>query len=249
MSFLPRFRLPQASYKHVVATGPTAPPLALCLDLRSRTPDEPKGEGARSSHADTSDESEGEDIVSSRARTSDESEFEFDDARGLHGSISDESEDEEDVSISDESEEEGTPDNASSPATSTKKGSFNWDREKGGFSLEWANLAEFEMWRKMEERASSIELIASSTRTGVLFSQRQRFVCGRQYSGGRRKYQKKHPERKRKIRNRKSGCRCHIIIKQYPHTPTILGRYVAKHDHEIGAANIAFTRLSGTTWE
>ena len=39
------------------------------------------------------------------------------------------------------------------------------------------------------------------------------------------------------------------MIKFYPHTPTILGRYVAEHNHKIGEANIAFTRLSGTTQE
>jgi len=205
-----------------MAPGPTAPPIALCLDLHARTPDSSEGEGAGSSHADSSDESEGEGAGSSGASTSDESES--------------------------EGEEEGTPENAGSLATSRKRGSFNWDQEHG-FSLEWANLAEFEMWRQVEERASSIELIRSSTRTGVLFSQRQRFVCGRQDSGGPRKYQKKHPGRKRKVRNRKSGCGCYVIVKQYHHTSTILGSYVAEHDHEIGEANIAFTRLAGTTRE
>ena len=209
-----------------MAPGPTAPPIALCLDLRARTPDPSEGESAGSSRADSSDESEGEGAGSSGASTSDESESES------------ESED----------EGEGTPDNAGSLATSRKRGSFNWDREHG-FSLEWANLAEFEMWRQVEERTSSIELIRSSTRTGVLFSRRQRFVCGRQDSGGLRKYQKKHPGRKCKIRNRKSGCGCYVIVKQYHHTSTILGRYIAEHDHEIGEANIAFTRLAGTTRE
>jgi hypothetical protein len=38
-------------------------------------------------------------------------------------------------------------------------------------------------------------------------------------------------------------------VKQYPHTSTVLGRYVTEHDHEIGAANIAYTRLSGAARE
>jgi len=48
---------------------------------------------------------------------------------------------------------------------------------------------------------------------------------------------------------KKTGCSCHIDIKQYPHTSTVLGRYIAKHDHEIGTANITYTHLSGATWE
>ena len=141
-----------------------------------------------------------------------------------------------------------SPDNADSPETSTRKGSFHWDQEKGGFTLEWVNDAAFEMWRREEERIYSIEFISSTRRTGgTLWSQWQLFVCGRQDSGGGRTYKKKHPERQHKIGTRKSGCGCHIIVKQYPHTSTVLGRYVSEHDHKIGAANITYTRLSGAT--
>jgi len=59
----------------------------------------------------------------------------------------------------------------------------------------------------------------------------------------------KNPDRGRTIPSKKTGCHCEVLIKQYPHTSTVLGHYVANHDHEIGAANIAHTRLSGTTWE
>ena len=249
MLLLTHFHLPQALRKHLAATGPSAPPLKLCLDLHARTLDQSKGEGTGSSRADTLDQSEGEGIVSSHASTSDESKSKPENAWNLHGSLSDESKEEGMCSTSDESKGEGTPDNASSPAALTKRGGFDWDQEKGRFNLEWANLAEFEMWHQVEECASSIELIASSTQTGVNYSQSQCFVCRRQYSGGQRKYQKKHPSRKRKIRNRKSRCHCHVLIKFYPYTPTILGRYVAEHDHKIGKSNIAFTRLSGTTQE
>jgi len=198
----------------------TAPPIALCLDLCMCTPDSSKGEGAGSSCADSLDESEGEGAGSSGTSTSDESKS--------------------------ESEEKGTPYNASSLATSRKRESFNWDWEHG-FSLEWASLAKFEMWRQVEERTSSIKLIRSSTWTRVLFSWQQCFVCRRQDSRGPRKYQKKHPRRKRKVWNRKSSCSCYVIVKQYHHTSTILGCYIAKHDHKIREANIAFTYLAGTT--
>jgi len=144
------------------------------------------------------------------------------------------------------------PDNAKFLATSRRVGSFNWDREQGGFTCEQANLAKFELWRRVEERTSSIELVASTSQTRAdrkLWSQRQLFVCGCQDSGGGRTYQMKNPDRGRTIPSKKTGCRCEVLIKQYLHTSTVLGCYVADHDHEIGAANIAHTRLSGTTWE
>jgi hypothetical protein len=65
-----------------------------------------------------------------------------------------------------ESSRANSPDSAESLATSRSKGSFNWDQEKGSFNLEWASLAEFQIWCQMEARASSIELNASSSRTG-----------------------------------------------------------------------------------
>ena len=238
MSFLPHFRFASVSRAPVVASGPSAPPLMLCLDLGVRTPGESERTGG--SRASAADESEGEDTSSSRGGPPDESEGE--DSWNSCGSSADESEDEGACANS--------PDDAVSLANSRSKGSFNWDREKGGFSLEWTSMAEFQTWRETEERACSIEFTRSSTRAGGKhWSRWQRFVCGREKSGGEKVYEKKHPERQRKIGTKKSGCGCHIIIKEYPHTSTILGRYVAEHDHDLGACNIAYTRLSGATRE
>ena len=143
----------------------------------------------------------------------------------------------------------GSLDNAEDPATSRSQGSLNSDREKGGYTIEWENLAAFEAWRQDEERIFSIELKSSTTRSGGhLWSKRQLYVCGRERTGGGT-YTKKNPEREPKIGTRKTGCRCQVVIKSYPHTPTILGRYLAENDHEIGSANIAYTRLSGVARE
>jgi len=136
------------------------------------------------------------------------------------------------------------PGNAECPATLRRQGSFNWDWENG-YILKWANLAKFELWRQEEEHIYSIELIASSTKAqGHLWSQHQLFVCGQEWSRGGM-YTKKHPDWERKIETKKLGCHCQVVIKSYPHTPTILGCYLAEHNHEIGSANIAYTRLSG----
>ena len=91
--------------------------------------------------------------------------------------------------------------------------------------------------------------MSTSRNNGILSSQWKLFVCGHQHSRGGREYEKKYPEREHKIGIRKSGCCCQIVIKQYYHTSTILGRYISEHNHEIGAANITYTHLSGATRE
>ena len=142
------------------------------------------------------------------------------------------------------------PETAETPATSTRRGSFNYDREHGNFPLEWSDLAAFNAWRREEELRYSIELIASRVRSGgTLWTQNRLYVCSRQLSGGQKEYEKKKPDWNRKIGSKKTGCRCHVITKLYPHTDTILGHYRNTHDHEVGSANIAYTRMSGVAQE
>jgi hypothetical protein len=38
------------------------------------------------------------------------------------------------------------PETTETPATSTRRGSFNYDWEHGVFNLEWANFATFDAW-------------------------------------------------------------------------------------------------------
>ena len=139
------------------------------------------------------------------------------------------------------------PDSSQTPATSTKKGSFNYDHEKGNFLMRWANIAEFDAWRWMEELAYSIEFITTWVTNGkALYLEKCDYVCSCQASRGEVPYQKKHPDRQCKIRSKKSGCTCQITIKHYHHTEMILGQYAEEHDHELGVENIAYTRL---LWE
>jgi hypothetical protein len=142
------------------------------------------------------------------------------------------------------------PDSADTPATSRRVGSFTHDQESRIYTLQWEDLSAFHAWRREEELTHSIELIASSTVSGGrLWLQKRVYVCARQLSGGPNKYKKKFSHRFRKIGTKKTGCRCRIVIKRYHHTPTVLGRYVSGHDHDIGVGNIAYMRLSRTARE
>jgi hypothetical protein len=140
---------------------------------------------------------------------------------------------------------EGPSESAETPANSTRSRSFYYDRIRGRYPMEWAGPAEFEVWHQEEELTYSIELIPSNTvHGGKLWTLKRTYVCSRQPSRGPKKYQKKFPDRQWKIESKKTGCRCHIVIKSYLHTSAILGHYVSEHDHEIGLANIAYTWMS-----
>ena len=99
-----------------MATGPSAPfTFTHCLDFCVPIPILDESKGTGSSHDDTPEES--------------------DTREGSHGC----------GDMSEKSDTDDVPDNAEAPATSRKKGSFYWDQEKGRFTLEWENLAEFDM--------------------------------------------------------------------------------------------------------
>jgi hypothetical protein len=61
------------------------------------------------------------------------------------------------------------PETVETLATSTRRGSFNYDRECSNFPLEWSDLTAFNAWRWEEELRYSIELIASRVRSGGTF--------------------------------------------------------------------------------
>ena len=58
------------------------------------------------------------------------------------------------------------PNSSQTPATSTNKGSFNYDCKKGDLPMRWANITEFDMWCWMEELAYSIEFIIMQLTNG-----------------------------------------------------------------------------------
>ena len=169
-----------------MATRPSAPFTFMhCLDFCMSIPDIDESKGTGTSRGNMLEKS---------------------DTKSLHGRG--------DMLESEKSDINDVPDNAKSPTASRKKGSFYWDQEKGGFTLEWENLAKFDMWRWMEESMCSIQFIIShSQKGGIHWSKKATYVCSHQHSGGRMTYEKKHPERHRKIRTKKTGCSCHIVIK------------------------------------
>jgi hypothetical protein len=135
------------------------------------------------------------------------------------------------------------------PATSKRNGSITNDRQERRPTHEWNSLEEFHAWRINEELDHSIELLLSSTRhsVGPLWDEKRTYSCSRQGTGGKTKYVRKCIDRSRKRPSKRTGCKCSVRIKTYPHVSTILGWYKSEHDHAIGVANLMYTRLRDST--
>ena len=118
-------------------------------------------------------------------------------------------------------------------------GSITYDRKKAGMTHEWDNDQQFLAWLAAEESNKAIELIVSQVlKSDSLIWQEQRIMkCSQEFMGGRKPYMHL-TQSGRKIPSKKTGCRCSLIIKRYPHTETILERYIDEHDHMLGNKNL-----------
>jgi hypothetical protein len=136
------------------------------------------------------------------------------------------------------------------PATSRLLGSITYDRGHG-FNLEWESTEAFKDWLDNEQTAQSIELRPSKIERGsALYTTNQIFRCARNGTGGLKHYQKK-TARERKIESKRiaGGCPSLVQIKTYPHTNTVLGKYISNHSHAIGMENLKYIRMRDSTRE
>jgi hypothetical protein len=138
------------------------------------------------------------------------------------------------------------------PATSSKTGSITYDREEGGYNLEWESRADFNDWLSHEQAAIGIEIRVAKTRysKSQLYSSCVTLRCARNGTGGKSHYVKK-TTRERKIESKRieGGCPCFVQIKTYSHTNTILGKYNSDHSHPTGKDNLKYIRIRVCTRE
>jgi hypothetical protein len=142
------------------------------------------------------------------------------------------------------------PSNPIDPATSRLLGSITYDRGHG-FNLAWDSMEAFKEWLDNEQTAKGIELRPSKMERGsALYTTNQIFRCARNGTGGLKLYQKK-TARERKIESKRiaGGCPSLVQIKTYPHTDTVLGKYISNHSHAIGLGNLKFVRMRVSTRE
>ncbi|KAH6916941.1 hypothetical protein BKA70DRAFT_318047 [Coprinopsis sp. MPI-PUGE-AT-0042] len=136
--------------------------------------------------------------------------------------------------------------NKSVSATKQPYGSGDQD---DGYTLIFADIAAFQAWRESEEEQNMVEFVKGDTHGSKAvpprFKDHTKLVCARHSRSGRKKYVKKHPERVRKVPSRKlegQGCPASISYKTYYDTEEVRACYVSQHSHEIGLANLPYTR-------
>ena len=123
-------------------------------------------------------------------------------------------------------------------------GSFNAGQKSGESNQVWASLADFERWHQEQHQIYSFELLLSRTHDGASYLWKRFYKCGHEGTGGKKHYEKKGPRQSQKIGSKQTGCTCQVIIKAYPSTDTLLGKYTDDHDHPIGALNLIYTKVS-----
>ncbi|KZS95852.1 hypothetical protein SISNIDRAFT_483277 [Sistotremastrum niveocremeum HHB9708] len=118
-----------------------------------------------------------------------------------------------------------------------------------GYTLVFNSMEEFQAWRNKEEEEKVVEFVKGDTHGSKAvpprFKDHTKLVCARHQRSGRKKYVKKHPERVRKVPSRKlegEGCPASISYKTYFETDQVRACYMEHHSHEIGDANLPFTR-------
>ncbi|KAG6866053.1 hypothetical protein C0991_009150 [Blastosporella zonata] len=137
---------------------------------------------------------------------------------------------------------------AGKPSSHAKQPYGSGDSDDG-YTLVFPNLAAFHDWRVQEEERQTVEFVKGDTHGSKAvpprFKEHTKLVCARHSRSGRKKYVKKHPERVRKVPSRKlegTGCPASISFKTYFDTEEVRACYSSHHSHEIGPANLPFTR-------
>uniref|UniRef100_A0A0W0FG99 Uncharacterized protein n=1 Tax=Moniliophthora roreri TaxID=221103 RepID=A0A0W0FG99_MONRR len=141
----------------------------------------------------------------------------------------------------------GTADNTNSSAKIGQRAPYGSGDSDDGYTLVFPNLTAFFEWKEKEEEAQVVEFgdTHGSKAVPPRFKEHTKLVCARHSRSGRKKYVKKHPERVRKVPSRKiegGGCPASISYKTYFDTDEVRACYISQHSHEIGLANLPFTR-------
>ncbi|KAF8807792.1 hypothetical protein BYT27DRAFT_7189885 [Phlegmacium glaucopus] len=135
------------------------------------------------------------------------------------------------------------------PTLSSSKQPYGSGDSDDGYTLIFDNLDAFQAWRAGEEERQCVEFVKGDTHGSKAdpprFKDHTKLVCARHSRSGRKKYVKKHPERVRKVPSRKlegQGCQASISYKTYFDTEEVRACYISQHSHEIGLANLPYTR-------
>ncbi|PCH34018.1 hypothetical protein WOLCODRAFT_135451 [Wolfiporia cocos MD-104 SS10] len=135
------------------------------------------------------------------------------------------------------------------PTPRTQKAPYGSGDIDDGYTLTFDNMDAFQEWRQREEEEKMIEFVKGDTHGSKAvpprFKDHTKLVCARHSRSGKKKYVKKYPDRVRKVPSRKLegvGCPASISYKTYFDRDEVRVMYNPEHSHEIGLANLPFTR-------
>jgi hypothetical protein len=145
----------------------------------------------------------------------------------------------------------------SSDSSDAKLGSYQRDVDEGQYPLAWMSLRDVQAWIRNKEANNSIELhvkdiIQNKNKREHQWTSRHVYVCSRQGTGGQKKYVPRDTgkeKKERKVPNKRIPCPCRLVVKTYPGTVRVLGRYEGSHSHPTGSDNLKFTRIPLSTRE
>jgi hypothetical protein len=137
-----------------------------------------------------------------------------------------------------------------SQASGSPYGTYPSDLASGKFLLHWQSWEEVKVWISKEQEMKSIEIrLKEVLRNGKgRWLEQHVYVCARRGTGGKKEYSKKQEwNYKLPTKRIEHGCPCRLVIKSYPDTSELLGKYRNEHSHEIGDENLKFTQISNAT--
>ncbi|KAI0801135.1 hypothetical protein C8Q74DRAFT_1240416 [Fomes fomentarius] len=119
-----------------------------------------------------------------------------------------------------------------------RKGLYGSGDADDRYTLVFESMDAFEAWRQREEEEKMVEFVKGDTHAS-------KAVPPRFKEHTKLKYVKKYPDRVRKVPSRKlegMGCPASISYKTYFETDEVRACYTSDHSHEIGPANLPFTK-------
>lgn len=130
-------------------------------------------------------------------------------------------------------------------------GDYTTDSSQPKYNVSWNLLEETMLWLQNIQEQEVVELQMThhkinNTNNGK-WTKTYYFSCSRNGTGGEKPYDKLHPEWGRKVPMKQTGCMCFLIVKLYPGTSCVLGKYTSNHNHLIGGVNAWFMCLSDVT--
>nr|GAT51335.1 predicted protein [Mycena chlorophos] len=129
---------------------------------------------------------------------------------------------------------------------------FLYDREQGGYSLEFNTEAHFEGWLFEQRRTRAVEFrrrriehckMPDGQRAWLT---RTTYTCTRDGDSRVDEYERTKPERKTKAFKKElsDGCSALVTMKTYPDTRRVLVKHRDEHSHPLGVENVPYMTLS-----